>query len=143
MFASIEYSTYSESVKDKNLIQSKTETFIMTTASNANYDAHITPAETAARQAREGKNFGHISHETEQINDDAMHTTDGYTVDREGLLNNYAIEPEMYVNVPGDLRQPEAQLTAERAHQLHDRSENEDGKLTTEHDLRHQGPGLI
>ncbi|MER3435757.1 MAG: hypothetical protein C4288_20820 [Leptolyngbya sp. ERB_1_1] len=115
----------------------------MATDDNTNYDAHITPAETAARQAREGKNFGHISHEAEQTDDGAIHTTDGYTVDREGLLNNYAIEPEMYVNVPGDLRQQEAQLTAERAHQLHDRSKNEDGKLTTEHDLRHQEPELI
>jgi hypothetical protein len=29
----------------------------------------------------------------------------GYTVDEDGRSNNYAIEPEVYVNEPGDLRQ--------------------------------------
>jgi len=28
----------------------------------------------------------------------------GYTIDSEGRLNIYAIEPEMYINEPGDLR---------------------------------------
>ncbi|MFN5513291.1 MAG: hypothetical protein ACK5CA_00680 [Cyanobacteriota bacterium] len=64
------------------------------------YDAHIIPAESAARQRREGKNFGHTSHE--EADGVSSQATEGYTVDKEGLLNNYAIEPEMYVNVPGD-----------------------------------------
>ncbi len=29
-------------------------------------------------------------------------STEGVTVDGEGLLNNYAIEPEIYYDVPGD-----------------------------------------
>jgi hypothetical protein len=113
----------------------------------SHYDPHLIPAETAARQQREGKRFGRTPRE--QANHD--HTTvdaaasrrDGYTVDGEGLLNNYAIKPEMYINVPGDLRQKAAQQAAERARQLQELSEDEDGQLTIEHDWRHQGPGLI
>ncbi len=63
-----------------------------TQVATSHYDPHLIPAETAARQQREGKRFGHIPRE--QANHD--HTTDGYTVDREGLLNNYAIEPERW-----------------------------------------------
>lgn len=105
------------------------------------YDSHIIPAESAARRNREGKYFGHTSHE--QADGELSHATDGYTVDQEGLLNNYALEPEMYVNVPGDLQEQATQDVAERAHQLQELSEDEDGKLTTEHDWRHKGPGLI
>ena len=105
------------------------------------YDTHIIPAESVARQHREGKNFGHTSHaEADGISSQA---TEGYTVDKEGLLNNYAIEPEMYVDVPGDRQEQAAQEKAKYAHQLQELSEEEDGKLTTEHDWRHKGPGLI
>jgi len=105
------------------------------------YDAHLIPAESAARQHREGKDFGHIPHD--KADGKSNHSTDGYTVDKEGLINNYAIEPEMYVEVPGDLREQAAQEAAERAHELQELSEDEDGKLTTKHDWRHKGPGLI
>ena len=70
------------------------------------YDVHITPAESAARQHREGKDFGHTPHD--QPNGEQA-----------------------------------AQKAAERAHELQELSEDEDGKLTTEHDWRHKGPGLI
>ena len=33
-----------------------------------------------------------------------LHRLTGYTIDEDGRLNNYAIEPEMYVHEPGDLR---------------------------------------
>ncbi|PAX52962.1 hypothetical protein [Brunnivagina elsteri] len=105
------------------------------------YDAHIIPAESVARQHREGKDFGHTSHE--EADGTSSQATAGYTVDKEGLLNNYAIEPEMYVNVPGDMQEQAVQEKAEYAHQLQELSEDEDGKLTTEHDWRHKGPGLI
>jgi len=49
----------------------------------------------------------------------------------------------MYVDVPGDLREQAAQAAAEHAHEMQELSEDEDGKLTTEHDWRHKGPGLI
>jgi len=110
-------------------------------ASVPQYDAHITPAESIARQHREGKYFGHTSHE--EPDGESSHATEGYTVDQEGLLNNYAIEPEMYVDVPGDMREQAAQEAAEHAHEMQELSEDEDGKLTTEHDWRHKGPGLI
>ncbi len=59
---------------------------------SAAYDQNIVPAETAARKEREGDNFKQVS------------SSKGTTVDSEGLANNYAIEPEMYVNEPGDLQ---------------------------------------
>lgn len=71
------------------------------------YDAHIVPAESAARQQREGDDFGHTSHV--EADGELGEVTDGYTVDKEGLLNNYAVEPEMYVNVPGDMQEETAQ----------------------------------
>jgi len=83
----------------------------------AQYDAHIIPAETAARKLREGESFGHIAHEA--ADDESIRTTDGYTVDREGLANNYAIEPEMYIDVPGDLREKTQQEVSDRAYQSH------------------------
>lgn len=107
------------------------------------YDHGIIPAEVAARKQREGQNFGHLPHEFEQIDPASIHTSDGYTMDREGLLNNYAIEPEMYINEPGDLRQQAEAEASERKRQLAELREDEAGKLTTEHDFRHQGPGLI
>jgi hypothetical protein len=73
-------------------------------SSQKNYDEHydrvILPAETAARKEREGESFRQLPNEEEN-----MDTTAGYTVDREGLANNYAIEPEMYVETPGDLEE--------------------------------------
>lgn len=72
----------------------------MTTQSHArtpdSYDANIIPAETAARIEREGEGYKHIPENTEG--------SGGYTVDKEGLINNYAVEPEMYVETPGDTK---------------------------------------
>ncbi len=53
------------------------------------YDAHIIPAESVARQHREGKDFGHTSHE--EADGTLSQATEGYTVDKEGLLNNYQL----------------------------------------------------
>ena len=68
------------------------------------YDLHITPAETAARMEREGTEYKHIPehevHSERKIQEAS--STEGVTVDGEGLLNNYAIEPEIYYDVPGD-----------------------------------------
>ena len=68
------------------------------------YDLHITPAEVAARMEREGTEYKHIPEH--EVNPDrklqAGSSTEGVTVDGEGLLNNYAIEPEIYYDVPGD-----------------------------------------
>lgn len=116
------------------------------------YDRGITPAETAARQEREGSAFLHtpteVSQESpktdEQTDTESIRTTDGYTVDKEGLVNNYAIEPEMYINVPGDLREKEEAEARARAEALQDINDNDEkGKLTMENDSRGQGSGLI
>ncbi|HEY9596222.1 MAG TPA: hypothetical protein V6D33_00950 [Cyanophyceae cyanobacterium] len=115
------------------------------------YDRGIVPAETAARKEREGDLFKHSPSQERQehaATDDqtdaqSIETTGGYTVDKEGLLNNYAIEPEMYVNEPGDLRQHEEELQAERIQELEDINEDKQGDLTMEHDRRGKGQGII
>ncbi|MDX2098407.1 MAG: hypothetical protein SFW36_11575 [Leptolyngbyaceae cyanobacterium bins.59] len=115
------------------------------------YDPHIVPAETAARKEREGDLFK--THPTEQreanasTNDQtdaaSIHTTDGYTVDKEGLLNNYAIEPEMYYEVPGDAREQEEAAQQARKAEYRDINADEEGKLSTEQDQRGRGSGMI
>src|SRR4028118_1516216 len=99
-----------------------------------NYDRGIVPAETAARRERENDAFKQLPSENtknnDQTNPESINTTDGYTVDKEGLLNNYAIEPEMYVNEPGDLRQKEEEVTAERAEEFVEINQDKDGDLT-------------
>ena len=115
------------------------------------YDRHIIPAETAARKEREGDIYKTVpteAREAEAKTDDqtdtgSVHTTEGYTVDKEGLLNNYAIEPEMYINEPGDLREKEQQLAAERTGEINELKDDEKGKLTMEEDQRHRGQGVI
>ncbi|MGI8933978.1 hypothetical protein [Leptolyngbya sp. BC1307] len=63
------------------------------------FDRGIVPAETAARKKREGADYKQTPKDTEGDTD----TTAGYTTSNEGLTNNYAIEPEMYIDEPGDL----------------------------------------
>jgi hypothetical protein len=104
------------------------------------YDRGIIPAETAARKEREGENFKHIP---ESDNDQGIDTTGGYTVDKEGLLNNYAIEPEMYYEEPGDAREHEEQLKAERTEEMREINEDKQGELTMEDDKRGKGQGVI
>jgi len=111
------------------------------------YDRGIVPAETAARKEREQGAFKKTPGELEQDQGDRpdqLKTTSGYTVDQEGLLNNFAIEPEMYINEPGDLREQEEAEKAERAAELQDINDNDEtGKLTMEGDRRGKGPGLV
>lgn len=95
---------------------------------SANYDRNIISAETSARMKREGDNFKKIP-DSENNN---LDTTKGYTVSREGLLNNYAVEPEMYVNEPGDLREKQEAEKAERVEELKEVN-TEGGK----------GPGIV
>jgi hypothetical protein len=107
----------------------------------SHYDPHLVPAETAAREKREGKQFGHVDHDPK--NPEHVHTRDGYTVDQEGLINNYAVEPPMYINEPGDLDEVKKTEANRQATDRHALSEDEEGKLTMDHDWRHKGPGLI
>lgn len=105
-----------------------------------NYDPNIVPAETAARKAREDEDYK----QTADRKPGDMDTSAGQTVDQEGLANNYAIEPEMYIDEPGDLREQEQQQEAARAGELKAVNQtDEDGKLTAERDQRSKGPGVI
>lgn len=109
------------------------------------YDRGIVPAETAARIEREGELYKHVpEQEGAESAEDDIDTTGGYTVDKEGLLNNYAVEPEMYYEVPGDMREQEAALAAERAQEVSEVNDtDETGKLTEDGDSRGKGPGVI
>lgn len=115
------------------------------------YDRGIVPAETAARKEREGSEYKHLPTKADearpetndQTDAESIDTTEGYTVDKEGLINNYAIEPEMYVNEPGDLRENEEALEAERIEEIEDVNKSKDGDLTTEGDKRGKGQGMI
>ncbi|ACC82174.1 hypothetical protein [Nostoc punctiforme] len=115
------------------------------------YDRGIIPAETAARREREGDKYKTLPTEEreadaatdDQTDPESVRTTDGYTVDKEGLLNNYAVEPEMYYEEPGDARKQAAEDTAERVEELGEVNQDEEGKLTEKGDKRGRGPGVI
>lgn len=115
------------------------------------YDPHIIPAETAARMEREGKQFKTTPTEEreasaatdDQTEEQSIRTTDGYTTDKEGLLNNYAIEPEMYYEVPGDARKENEEDRAERAQELADVNDDSAGELTMDGDQRGRGQGIV
>lgn len=105
-----------------------------------NYDPNLIPAETAARKEREGKDYKDIKEDSSGDID----TAGGYTVDQEGLTNNYAIEPEMYVEERGDLSEEQAAERKERAAALKARNQtDEQGQLTAESDNRSKGVGQI
>jgi hypothetical protein len=116
------------------------------------YDRGIVPAETAARKEREGDQFKTTPTEEREAsastNDqthpgESIRTTDGYTVDREGLLNNHGIEPEMYYNTPGDARQTAATDEAARVEELEEINEDKQGELSETGDKRGRGPGAV
>jgi len=115
------------------------------------YDRGIIPAETAARKEREGELYKTKPTEEreasaptdEQTDAESIHTTDGYTVDKEGLLNNYAVEPEMYYEVPGDARQEVVEDSTQRMEELQEVKEDKEGELTQEGDRRGRGPGIV
>jgi hypothetical protein len=117
-----------------------------------NYDRGIVPAETAARRDREGDQFKTTPTEEREASastDDQTHlgdsirTTDGYTVDKEGLLNNYAVEPEMYYDTPGDASQTAAADEAARVEELEEINEDKQGELSETGDKRGRGPGAV
>jgi hypothetical protein len=103
------------------------------------YDRGIMPAETAARIEREQEGYKQAPTDADDSN-----TTDGYTVDNEGLVNNFAIEPEMYYEEPGDRRRQQEQAKAQRAQELAEVNETQEtGRLTEEFDNRGKGTGVI
>jgi hypothetical protein len=72
-------------------------------ATTDSFDPNIVPAETKARIEREGSDYKQTPDNSEDA--DSIHTADGYTVDTEGLVNNYAVEPPMYIEEVGALKQ--------------------------------------
>ncbi len=105
-----------------------------------NYDPNLIPAETAARKEREGGGYKQVPDEAGETID----TSGGYTVDREGLVNNYAIEPEMYIDEPGDLREEQVAEGEQRQAELRAINQtDESGKVTSGSDERSKGVGRI
>jgi len=79
------------------------------------FDRDIIPAETKARIEREGDNFKEVP---ESEGEAGLDTAGGYTMSNEGLVNNYAVEPEIYYEEPGDLKDKNEALKQERAEEL-------------------------
>lgn len=105
------------------------------------YDRNLIPAETAARKEREGAGFKQVP---EDNAGESIDTSGGYTVDREGLANNYAVEPEMYINEPGDLREEQEAEEARRRAELQEINQtDESGSVTSGSDQRGKGVGRI
>lgn len=103
------------------------------------YDRNLIPAETAARIEREGENYKHQPEENSDIKTDA-----GYSVDNEGLVNNFAVEPEMYYEEPGDIKEQEEAQAQQRQQELSEVNQtDEKGKLSIEEDNRGKGVGII
>ncbi len=74
------------------------------------YDPHLIPAETAARKEREGENFKSLS--KHNPGSESLDTTAGFAIDKEGLIDNFGIEPEMYYEQPGDIPDEESSTSA-------------------------------
>jgi hypothetical protein len=104
-------------------------------------DRGIIPADVAARMDREGNDFKKTA--DDQAGAESLDVTGGATVDQEGLANNYAIEPEMYHEQPGDMRQEQEEDAAHHAQELEEVNEDKQGELTMDSDRRGRGPGLI
>ena len=104
------------------------------------FDPHIVPAETAARKEREDGDYKHPPEQQQEVLD----TAGGYTVDQEGLVNNYPIEPEMYIEERGDLRDEQEAEQRRRVEELRRANQtDESGKVTTHADQRGKGVGQI
>lgn len=108
------------------------------------YDRRIIPSEVARRQEREGDSYKQLPKPSNSEVDADLDTTGGYTMSREGLINNYAVEPEMYYETPGDRTAIIAQEKAERREELEEINDTDsDGKLTMDNDQRGKGVGII
>lgn len=103
------------------------------------YDRNLIPAETAARIEREKENYKQKPEEEGDID-----TAAGFTMDNEGLVNNFAVEPEMYYDEPGDLESKKEAEAKEREQELSEVNQTEEkGQLTMESDNRGKGVGII
>jgi hypothetical protein len=97
--------TPSNSPEETTVEQEGTELYDSPTPNS--YDPNIIPAETAARMEREGDNFKRLP--KHPPGSESLDTTAGFTVDKEGLVDNFGIEPEMYYETPGDAASDESE----------------------------------
>lgn len=104
-------------------------------------DRGIIPSEVAARMDREGGDFKETA--DEQAGAESLDVTGGATVDQEGLANNFAVEPEMYYEEPGDRKEVAQAEAAERAGEIADVNEDKEGELTMDSDRRGKGTGIV
>lgn len=108
------------------------------------YDRQIIPSEVARRREREGDSYKQLPEPGSAEVESDFDTTGGYTMSREGLLNNYAVEPEMYYEEPGDRTAIIEQEKAARRQELKEINDTDsDGKLTPDQDQRGKGVGII
>jgi hypothetical protein len=108
------------------------------------YDPNLVPAETAARKEREAAGYKQIPTDADLTPSQSINTAGGYTVDQEGLVNNYAIEPEMYIEEPGDLRADQIASQQRRRQELQEVNQtDETGKVTPGSDRRGKGVGKL
>lgn len=108
------------------------------------YDPNLVPAETAARKEREKAGYKQVPTDPDSTPSESIDTHGGYTVDQEGLVNNYAIEPEMYIEEPGDLRAEQAASQQRRRQELQEVNQtDETGKVTSGSDRRGKGVGQL
>ena len=107
----------------------------------SHYDPHLIPPESVARAKREGDEFGHVNKDPSDT--EQLHTRSGYTVDQEGLINNYAVEPKMYINEPGDLDEEQGFVAYQKAANFKSLTQNEKGEVAKTRDWNNRGPGVI
>ncbi|MGK7882351.1 MAG: ssl1498 family light-harvesting-like protein [Crocosphaera sp.] len=69
----------------------KTDINTKTLSNNFSDGSELIPSDVAARIEREGT----IKEKREEINNNNAPTTGGYTVDQEGLINNYPVTPPL------------------------------------------------
>jgi len=71
---------------------------VNTTTTNHSDGTELVPAEVGARQEREGNEPPNEPVAKEKANTEQpdVKTTKGYTVDRQGLVNNYPTTPDIY-----------------------------------------------
>jgi hypothetical protein len=78
----------------------------------------------------------------EQTIQENLHHMNHYTVDQDGLMNNYPVEPEMYFEVPGDAREQNEAVKAARAKERREVTENSLGNSDGEEEVGNHGRGV-
>jgi hypothetical protein len=95
----------SDELDNNDELENVEETDLADYSTPDSYDANIVPAETAARKDREDGKYKHLAENPP--GSESIDTTGGFTMDKEGLVDNFGIEPEMYYETPGDVKEAE------------------------------------